>query len=204
MKRILIIDGQYLFRLSLQTVLRELDMDCEIVEAESIGSALELLRAEIFDLVVLDIEIENHTGIRMIEFVSRISILASVIIFTSAHEHVHAERYLLVGAKGFIQKSAKREEVVGAMSAVLNGRHYVSNNVHKLLLNGRPVYNVREPRLSDREREVMQLILQGKLTKEIAGILQIQGNTVSTYKANIFRKMRVNNVLDLAKKVSVD
>lgn len=203
MSKILIIDDVFLYQLSLGEIIRELDGKSEITHVSSLHDGEAALKAVNFDLVIVDIQIHGYTVIDMIDFIGRFSNSSRMMIFSLANENVYADRCLIAGAKGFILKSSQRQQIETAIFTVLNGKRYVSENVHRMLLAAIPVTLPYEPKLVPREKEVMHLVLQGLNTREISQVMNIMESTVCTYRANIFRKLKVKNVKDLAAKVRV-
>jgi DNA-binding NarL/FixJ family response regulator len=128
-----------------------------------------------------------------------------ILICSAADEQIFALDYIMAGADGYLTKSANEQEVVKAVSTVLKGMRYVSYVVQERLLEV-PNEKTRQPGpqtregLSNREKQVMDLLLEGKWNKEIAATLNLQSNTVSTFKTRIFKKLGVTNLFELAKK----
>lgn len=137
MKRFLIIDDQFLFRYSLRNILQNAVSQCEIFEVENIGAGIGLLKTEHFDLVTMDITAKNHSKTDLIKILTCIANEANVIIITNAKEELYVKLCLQAGIRGFIHKSASQNDVVTAISTVLNGKLYVSDNVHRLLLDNK-------------------------------------------------------------------
>ena len=113
-------------------------------------------------------------------------------------------RYLQAGADGYLMKDSPNHEIVDAIRCVLNNGKYVSPSVRQQMLQS--LQQKEESRqnpmltLSDREIEVMQLLIQGRAIGEIAQLMNLQVSTISTYKTRVFKKLEVNNVIELAEK----
>lgn len=203
MRRILIVDNQYLMRLSLRVIVREIDKDSEITEAENFKQALKLLPNDHFDLIILEVLTDEFSGVKMIDMVRNVDSSVSVLICSTADELLYAEHYILQGANGFVMKADEREEIVTAISTVMNGNRYVSEKVHaRLLTRTRLKSNINES-LTRRESQILPLILEGRTIREISTILEIHVKSINFYKLSIFRKMQVNNILELADRINL-
>jgi DNA-binding NarL/FixJ family response regulator len=132
-----------------------------------------------------------------------------ILIHSTYDEKVYALPYLQAGADGFISKQASQEEFLTAVQAILDHGRYVSYDVQQIFLSsftdmsGRTTGGNPIVTLSPRERRVMQLMTEGKWTKEIAAIMNLKENTISTYKRRIFDKMEVKDPIELSKKIAL-
>lgn len=198
MRSFLVIENDDLMRLSLRVIIEQVDPGTDIVEAQNFQDAISLLSVRHFDLVILQTSVDHGSGIRMLQEIRGKDPETAVLICAVGDERLpHAERYLLQGANGFIVKSATREEIVAAISMVLKGKRYVSEQIHAdILSRNLPVERYRRA-LTKREDQVLQLTLQGRSTSEIAHTLSIHRNAVSAFKVKILRKMQVNSIVDL-------
>ena len=205
--KILLIEDHFLVRMSQKIVLNDLYPQAAIIEAENFDTGLSLVQRSPFDLILLDIDLPGGKGKAMIERI-RISQPEVVILMCSAaDERMHALEYIAAGANGYLSKTAERNEMITALTTVMKKRRYVSLAVQERLLDtvstGMSSGKTRKTTggLSEREQEVMHLLLKGKWVKEIALDLNLRANTISTFKARIFQKMGVTSVIELAKKV---
>ncbi|SEJ83537.1 DNA-binding response regulator, NarL/FixJ family, contains REC and HTH domains [Dyadobacter sp. SG02] len=203
MKRVLIVDNQFLMRLSLRVVIRELSEEIDVAEAVNFKEALKLLVSGQFDLVILEVLMDEYSGIKMMEMIRGIAPSTAVLICSTGDELLYAEHYILRGASGFVVKTAEKEEILTAISTVINGNRYLSDRVHDRLLTRTELKSKVKEALTKRERQILPLILEGRTTKEISKMLEIHVNSINFYKSNIFRKMQVNNILELAEKVDI-
>ncbi len=180
----------------------------EIYEAISFEGALETCASHSLDLIILDIDIPGGTDADMIPQFKRIQPNVKILVCTGYDEKKYALEYIAAGASGFVSKSSERPKMRLAIETVLENKRYVSDVIQQRFLE--EIYQKTTdsaissdtPHLSTREEEIMKLILDGKWRKEIASLLKISPNTVSTYKARIFEKMKVSNVFELAQKAS--
>jgi DNA-binding NarL/FixJ family response regulator len=193
--KILIVDDHPVVRHGIRMILAtEADMsDC--TEAANAATALEQLRAEVFDLVVLDINLPDRNGFSVLQEIrSRQPELPVLIMSIQPEEHM-AIRALKSGASGFLNKESAPEEMVKAVRTVLNGKKYISPRLAEWLALEVSGHRESLPheRLSDREYQVMCLLASGKSIAEIAEMLSRSPNTISTYRARILLKMGIDN-----------
>ncbi|WP_439556101.1 response regulator transcription factor [Dyadobacter sp.] len=202
MNKVLIVEDHVLIRMSLRLMLQELDKNVSIHEVEGFDEALRTMGEHQFDLVLLDINIPGGMGTQMPSLIREKHPATAILVCSSLDEEQHAKRYLQSGAAGYLSKTASKEETMAAISAVMNGHKYVSEQVQSKLLEQEQQARKAVVRLSAREREIMHLLIEGKWTKEIAHMLNISGSTVSTFKARIFEKTQVTSVMELFVKVN--
>jgi two-component system, NarL family, invasion response regulator UvrY len=205
--KILIIEDHFLVRMSMRMVLEDLHADSTVDEAEDFEHAISYLQNNQYNLVLLDIDIPGGVGIGMIARIRQRQNDVPILVCSAADEQLNALDYVSAGADGFVSKSAEKAETVRAIQTVVKKNRYVSQAVQERLLNS-VIYQKQARKrptgiksLSAREMEIMHLLIAGKWVKEIATYLNIQSNTVSTYKARIFEKLGVDNLLQLAEKV---
>ena len=206
MKTILLVEDHSIVRIGVKLMLETLEQPVTVVETIAFQDTLDTIQAKPIDLVIMDIK-----GLRCeaLIFISRIKSaqpLVRVLVFSSQRTEMYAKHCLHAGADGFLFKDASVEDFKCAVRSVLNGKTY-NSSTEKLHYGAEmpAKQDVKNPleMLSNRELEIMDMLLAGKWTKDIAVELNIKESTVSTYKSRIFEKLAVNNVLDLFKKVEI-
>ncbi|WP_159467255.1 response regulator transcription factor [Dyadobacter sp. 3J3] len=205
---ILIIEDHPLIRMGLGHLISETDPKANVTQSDSFPVGLTLLDKEKFDLLILDIDIPGGENIRMMEMVRERQPDIVILIHSGYDEQVYALPYMQAGADGFLSKQASQDEFQAAYKALMNKGKYVSYRIQQTLLNNLGDSNSKKLKnpimtLSPREMLVMQLLTEGKWTKEIASILKVKENTISTYKRRIFDKLEVSDEIELSKKVSL-
>jgi len=205
---ILIIEDHPLIRIGLKQLISEADPKATVAQSDNFPGGLVLLDQEKFDLLILDIDIPGGENIRMMEIIRRKQPEILILIHSGYDEDVYALPYMQAGADGFLSKEASHEEFQAAFKALMNRGKYVSYRIQQTLLNNlgdNSSKKLQNPimTLSPREMVVMQLLIEGKWTKEIASQLNVKENTVSTYKRRIFDKLEVTDEIELSKKVSL-
>lgn len=207
MTKILIVDDHPMTRMGLENLVSQERKDAKIFMAETFHEIIDELLQNKMDLVILDLGIPGGKGIEMIQLLRRQQKGLRVLVCSGRDEFTCASECLNAGANGFISKRSPDEKVREAIVTVLSGKNYVSEAVKKKILNDFINNEVRSDNpidsLTPREKEILDLLLEGKWTKEIGDMLRIQYSTVSTHKVRIFQKMNVENVLDLFRKVEL-
>lgn len=153
------------------------------------------------DLIVLDITMPLLNGIDAAAQIKK-SLPGVKLVFVTMHANpAYLEAALNAGAMGYVLKSAAREELLDAIKSVMSGNIYVTPSLSSEHLErfSSPVRAASTLRLSGREREILQLIAEGKATKEIAFVLSISVKTVAFHRENIKRKLGLRTTAELTK-----
>lgn len=161
---------------------------------------MAILSTRSFTLLLLDLQLTDGSTLDHLEKICTDHPEMRVLVYTMRSEQVYAQRVLALGGVGYLSKESSEEEVVRAIRHVLQGKEYLSSTVGDHLLEkvkddsckANP-FNL----LSDREIGVMEDLLAGLGVKDIAMRTGLQPTTVATYKARLFDKLGVTNILDL-------
>lgn len=191
--KIIIVDDHELIREGLKKVTaRESDIDV-VGEASNSDELFELLDKQEVDIVILDISIPGRSGIDIICDIKIKAPNTKILMHTMHPEDRFAVQALRAGASGYITKNNASKSLVEALRKICDGRKYISSDLAEQLATELEM-NYERPlheSLSTREFEVLRLIAQGKSVRNIAEILSISANTVSSYKSRIMEKMRM-------------
>lgn len=205
--RILIVEDHSTVRIGIKYMLNEIISSPHIVMAENLTLALQVLSSELFDLVILDLNIPGGGAPTMIRKIKELQKEVSVLVFSGYDEQIYALPCLQAGADGYLSKIAADEEFAAAVKSVLSNKKYLSTDMQQQAINkianGQNGKGDANPAniLSARETEVMQLLLKGMGTAEIAATIHLQLSTISTYKMKIFEKLGVKNIVELVEKI---
>lgn len=189
----------------LQAIIPEL----HTVMSENFKTGLEILATQPFDLVILDLNVPGGGNPAMIGKIRELQTEVRILIFSGCDEMVYALPCLQAGADGYLSKNSSDEEFVTAIKSIINNRKYLSAEMHQQALqavtgNSNMAKHLHPAQiLSAREMEVMQLLLKGLGTAEIAARIHLQLSTISTYKMKIFEKMGVKNIVELVEKMKM-
>jgi DNA-binding NarL/FixJ family response regulator len=197
--RVLIADDHAILRRGLKEILvRELK---EVVcgEAEDTQQALDLVRKQEWDLVILDVSMPGRSGLDVIRELKPLQPKLPILVLSMHPEDQYGKRVLKAGASGYMNKESAPEELIKAIRKVLAGGRYVSPALAEVLALdlGRGADQPLHERLSDRELEVLRLIGSGKAISQIAEMLHLSVTTVSTYRARILEKMSMATTAEL-------
>lgn len=207
MKHILLVEDHSIVRLATLFIIRDLLPAVTPWETDNFPDALQIASTRKLDLILLDINIPDGEGFQMISKIRRLQPDVFIMIFSGIDEEVYALHYIKAGANGFLSKNSSTQEIRNAIKAIFMNGRYMSEIVRQALLRGQVTPQTRQSNplaaLSQRELEVMDLLLQGKWTKEIAMLLNITGSSVSTYKTRVFEKLGVSTIIELYQKVSL-
>ena len=197
--RLLLADDHVMMRDGLRTILNEegfkvVGEASDGLEAVRLGQSLEA------DVAILDISMPFLNGIDAAREILRSSPKTKIIILTMYTDDRYVLASLRAGISGFVLKSKASSSLVQAIHAVRNGEVYLSSGISKAVVDAFLAKddNPADP-LSGREREVLQLIAEGKNTKEIGYILGISTKTTDSHRANIMHKLHIPEVAGLVR-----
>lgn len=199
MKRFLLIDDHAIVRSGIKFWLSAEYQNSEIDEAESGKEASRRINDSDYDLILLDIHMPETNSFELLKSILNSRPNSKVLIFSMNSEGVYAKRFLKAGAMGFVSKDAPIEELKKAVDLILNNKKYFSDSF-LVSVNDEKIgneYSNPFSTLSDREFEITNLLLEGKSVGEISVLLNIKNSTTGTYKARIFEKLNVQNILQL-------
>jgi DNA-binding NarL/FixJ family response regulator len=202
--RVLLAEDQRLMRSGLATMIG-LQPDMEIIgEADNGRAAVELVQNLVPDIVLMDITMPELNGIDATQQIAVLDPAPKIIVLSLHADQRHVTDALKAGASGYVVKDSPLEELVLAIRAVCQGQIYLSPQVAGGVLHDyrRCVPGTASPdfaTLSAREREVLQLIAEGKSTKAIATVLYVSKKTIDTHRAHILAKLHASSVAELVK-----
>ena len=199
--KILITDDHAVLRRGLKQILEDGFGKIQFGEAANAGEAIAAVAKEHWDLVVLDITMPGRSGLDALKEIKTIKPNMRVLVLSVHSEDQFAVRVLKAGASGFLNKDSAPEELVKAVRKVVAGGRYVSASLaEKLDFNlDHPSDELPHQKLSDREFQVLRMIGSGKTVSEIAEELGLSVKTVSTYRARILEKMKLNTNAELTR-----
>ena len=199
MKKFLLVDDHVVVRSGIKLLLLEIFKPAEIHEASDGESALDQISQAEFDLIVMDIQMPKTDAIGLMNQVLAKRPDARVMVFSMSAENIYAKRFLKAGAKGFVSKEAPLDEIVKAITQILNGRRYISESLASYLADESLSNTTENPfnRLSAREFEIASMLLLGNTISNIAKSINIGVSTVGTHKTRLFDKLGITNILEL-------
>ena len=201
MTRILIADDHTIVRDGLRRILQGAPGIEVAGEATCGDEVMERVRAGGFDLLLLDMSMPGKSGIELIKWVKTTRAELVVLVLSMHQEEQYAVRAIRAGASGYVTKESASALLVAAIRKVAEGGMYISPGVaEQLALTLRPQADrLPHQALSDREFEVLGLLVEGAGVTDIAERLHLSSKTVSTHKARILEKMGMDSVADLVR-----
>ncbi|MFI4939425.1 MAG: response regulator [Burkholderiales bacterium] len=196
--KVLLADDHAIIRDALKQILGDTEDLLVAGEAANGTELMQRVRAEEWDVLVLDISMPGCNGLELIRMVKDVQPTLPILILSMHGEERYAVRALHSGASGYLTKESDGEVLVAAIRKVVGGGVYVSQNVVEMMLRGKPS-NHPQPHelLSDREFQVFSLLVAGNGLTEIAAMLGLSVKTVGTHKTHIFKKMDLTNHSEL-------
>jgi two-component system response regulator NreC len=201
--RILLADDHNVMRRGLKLLLESQPEFSVVGEASDGRQAVEQAEAVHPDVAVLDIAMPNLSGIEAAQRIAALLPKTSIVMLSMHSDEGYVLRALKAGAKGYLLKDSVEGDLIEAIKAVSEGRTFFSPEVSKMLVED----YVREIRsrefedsyelLSSREREILQLLAEGKTNKEIAGSLNLSVHTVESHRRNLHEKLNFHSFAEL-------
>ncbi len=207
MIKIIVVDDHQIVRDGIEALLMK-SPDIQVVAEASNGEELITILGSIMpDIVIMDIAMPKMDGFQAAEIIMNKFKTINVIIFSSHAETHNIARALELGVKGILPKNTMREELIEAIYQVNDGKDFISKYISSSELleyikqnqNKKNTISDLRNKLTNRELELLILIVEGKSNKEIAEKLFISQRTVEKHKSNILSKLQMNSIVDLVK-----
>lgn len=203
--KLLIVDDHTIVRDGLCSLL-ELAGDIDIVgEASNGKEGLEQVEKLLPDVVLIDIAMPIMGGLEAIRRMRKKFSEIKILVLTQYDDKEHVFPAIQAGANGFVSKTAASSELTSGIRAIFAGGAYLSPSIAKLFVDdykhGAATRDKCDPyeQLTDRERDVLMLVVEGHTTQEIADTLVISPKTVEGHKRNLMAKLGITNRIDLVK-----
>jgi DNA-binding NarL/FixJ family response regulator len=201
--RVLLADDHGIVRRGLRSLI-ETQPDLKVVAEAGDGlEALKLCEEHRPDAVILDVAMPKLNGIELAERVQKLPHPPIVLMLSMHADESYIIRALAAGARAYLLKDATDEDLIPALRAVAAGKPFFSPSVTGVLIED----YVRQLQargltdsyhlLTDREREVLQLLAEGRSNKEVAALLDVGVSTVETHRANLMQKLNLHNTAEI-------
>ena len=199
--RFLVVDDHPLIRRGIRQLLEEAYVQAEVAEADSGEAALDELRRQRFDLVILDLSLPGMSGLDVLAKAIERQPDQRVLMLSMHSETELGVQALRLGARGYITKDNATEQLFGAISKILGGGRFITAELAEVLADRltMPPLALPHEALSSREFRVMRMLAAGETPTEIAQALALSVKTVSTYRSRILDKMGLQNNADLTR-----
>ena len=204
--RVLLADDHTIVRQGLRALLDSQE-DIEVVgEAEDGRQAFEKTKELIPDIVVIDITMPNLNGIEATRQIKKLSPEIKVLVLTVHDNEEYIHQILQAGASGYLLKESAVTDLVSAINAVKKGGIFLSPAISKVVVKDY-IRHAEEGTgdfdslniLTNREREVLQLIAEGHTNREVAHLLKLSVKTVDVHRSHIMEKLNIHDVTGLVK-----
>jgi two-component system, NarL family, response regulator NreC len=200
---VLLADDHAVVRKGLRFLLDQSDQVEVIGEAADGRETVSLAQSLRPDLVIVDIQMPNLNGIDAAAQIVKDRPQTAVIILSMYSDESYILRALNAGAKAYLLKDSVETDILGAVQAVTNGKPFFSPAITQMLLEDymrlmsqqgvQDSYDL----LTDREKEVLHLLAQGKTNKEVAGMLDLSVYTVEGHRGNLMQKLKLRNTAEI-------
>jgi DNA-binding NarL/FixJ family response regulator len=201
--RILLADDHTVVRDGLRALLEKQSDMAVVAEAADGRDSVRLAEEQAPDVVVMDIAMPNMNGIEATRRILSTNPRVAVVILSMHQDESYVLRSLKAGAKGYLLKDSLRSDVIDAIRQVAQGRSFLTKKVSRILqedyireLEQRGLDDSYDL-LTEREREILQLVAEGSTNKEVAGILNVSLTTVETHRTHILQKLGLHSVPEL-------
>lgn len=199
MKNVLLVDDHSIVRQGLKNLIA-LESDLTVTgEASSGLEAINLVRQNKYDVVVLDISMPDKNGVDTLHDLKHVAPNLPVLILSGYAEAQYALNLIRSGCKGYLSKDTDSDEIMKAIRTIANGKRYISAELAELMSEqlSHPSEKQLHETLSDREFQVFFKLAGGLSATEIGTELNISVKTVSTYRSRILEKMSLKTNADL-------
>ena len=199
MTKVLLVDSHPIVRKGLKHILANYTEYKVVGSLNSSIKIFEFIRENDVDIIVSEIDMPELNGITALRAIKKGHKSIKVLMFSHQPEEIYAISTLKAGASGYLSKNASADKIIEALDTIRQGKVYLSKKMDK---HQRYTDTAKSKvdlfkKLSTREAEVLKLLSIGKKNKQIAEELVINEKTVSTYKLRLFKKLNVDNIVDL-------
>jgi len=202
MIHVLLVDDHTLVREGLKRIIADSNLFSVVAEAADGNEALQRLRAQAIELVLLDLSMPGRSGVELVKQIKLEFPNLRILVLTMHEEEQYAVRSIRAGASGYLTKDSASASLIMAMEKIARGGMYISARLaEQLALNLQANENVEQPHklLSDREFQVFLALVEGNAVGEIATALNLSIKTISTHKAHLLKKMQAQSVAELVR-----
>jgi two-component system invasion response regulator UvrY len=198
---VLLVDDHQLVRTGIQALLNS-DNEIQVVAvADSGEQAVEMVGEMSPDVVLMDVSMPGIGGVEASRRILRQNPAVKIIGLSAYNDGPIPQQLLKLGVLGFISKSSSADEMICAIRKAIEGKRYLCSDVANNLAFQHLLHNHQSPfvKLSQREAEIVTLILQGKTIQEMAEMLAISSKTVNTYRYRLYDKLKIKNDVELTR-----
>ncbi len=201
--RLVLADDHLVLRQALRALLEQRGIEV-VAEAADGRGAIEAVTKHSPDVVVLDVLMPGLNGVDAAREIARTSPACPIILLSGVNDTRFVTEALKVGVRGFVQKSQGCDDLVQAIEEVREGRLYVSPGASQAIVDACAAAEGGDgggggPSLTPRERQVLQLVGEGRSTKQIAEVLHISVKTAEFHRGRLMKKLNVHDTANLVR-----
>jgi len=200
--RVIIADDHSLIRQGIKSIIADNPGVEVVAEAASGIELLQVLEKELSDLIILDLSMPDMNGLEAVEQIKKLDQDIKVLVVTMHGDSQHFFQSIAAGVHGYLIKEDSDAELIKAIEMIRAGKTYVSPQLQKdisgdMINAFREQANIPVITLSAREKQVLELVVQGHTSKSIAGVLNLSPRTVDHHRASLIKKFNMKNTVDL-------
>jgi len=198
--QIIIADDHEIVRCGVKFILKEQENYQIVQEASSFSELIEHLSCNVYDLLILDLNLGDKNGMYALREINEIYPSLQILVLSIYPEDTHALQSIRAGASGYLNKTVVSKELINAINTILSGKIYLSDNFKESLPYGLNLEKTnKDPleTLSKRELEIYTMIISGATYSDIAKKLTLSPKTISTYRSRILKKLELKNINQL-------
>jgi DNA-binding NarL/FixJ family response regulator len=201
--KVILIDNHALSRIGLKTILAN-DPRYEVIGDYKYYSLIQQeLPSLPVDLFIVNPDVNHESGFEVAQHLKQMHSSYKVVILTDNKEEYHVLNAVQSGIDAYIGRSAEPDEIMLGINKVVNGQKYFSADVSSILVNNAQRRQTRSiPLLTNKEKEVIRLLMEGFSSKQIAARLDVSPRTVHSHRANILGKFNLKNTTQLITKIA--
>ena len=201
--KVVLADDHAIVRQGLGSLISQ-EQDIKVVAEASNGKeAVDIARKDIADIFIIDITMPILNGLEAASQIMQIDSKKKIIVLSMHDNRAFVERALNLGVKGYVLKDSAADEIIQAIKAVYKGEYFLSSRISNFVIQdyidakGQKIGEKKIVSLTEREREILQLVAEGYTNKEVATHLKISLKTAHAHRNNIMQKLGIHRQADL-------
>ncbi len=168
-----------------------------VAEAETVAEAIQVIKTVKHDVIILDINLKNESGVDIITEVNKFLNKPKIIVVSMMSEYSFIKNMLNIGVKGYVTKNSSIDELFKAIERVYAGKQYLSNEINEIIMNKSLKTDDGFELLTSKEIIVLKEICTGISTKDMSHKLNVSIKTIEGHKTKIYKKLGTSNLVNL-------
>ena len=167
-----------------------------VAEAENVKDAVHLIKMVKHDVIILDINLKDESGVDVIHQIIDFLAKPKIIIVSMLSEYSFIKNMLTLGVKGYVTKNSSISELIKAIESVYEGKTFLCNEINEIIIKKSMMVETSE-NLTNKEIIVLKQICSGRSTKEMSVDLNVSVKTIEGHKTKIYKKVNTSNLIGL-------